>query len=148
MSNLVLGTSSSRVAFPLTSRPAAPPSRAARIPAPPRRAPATVPPVPPAVRRHRVPHGSTTTHARRAPCLRPFLVRPTILQHDPGLAASPPVRYTLRVARREISLPCLLVVRCGLTPVALSGGARRRGLHVVRPVVWPIGLLAEPLHDK
>jgi hypothetical protein len=38
------------------------------------------------------------------PCLRPFLVRPTILQHDPGLAASPPVRYTLRVARSEISL--------------------------------------------
>jgi catechol 2,3-dioxygenase-like lactoylglutathione lyase family enzyme len=34
----------------------------------------------------------------------------TILQHDPGLAASPPVRYTLRVARSEISLPCLLVV--------------------------------------
>jgi hypothetical protein len=115
LSNLVLGTSSSLVAFPLTSRPAAPPSRAARTPAPPRPALATAPPVPPAVR-HRVPLRSTTTHARRAPCLRPFLVRPPILQHDPGLAASPPVRYTLKVARSEIFLPCLLVVRCGLTP--------------------------------
>jgi CubicO group peptidase (beta-lactamase class C family) len=28
-----------------------------------------------------------------------------ILKHDPGLAASPPVRYTLKVARSEISLP-------------------------------------------
>jgi hypothetical protein len=67
LSNLLLGTSSSLVAFPLTSRPAAPPLRAARTPAPPRRAPATAPPVPPAVRRHRVPHRSITTHARRAP---------------------------------------------------------------------------------
>ncbi len=60
--------SSSLAAFPLTSRPAAPPSRAARTPAPPRPAPAPAPapPVPPAVR-HRVPHRSTTTHARRAP---------------------------------------------------------------------------------
>jgi hypothetical protein len=32
-----------------------------------------------------------------APCLRPFLVRPSILRPDPGLAASPPVRYTLKV---------------------------------------------------
>jgi hypothetical protein len=39
------------------------------------------------------------------PCLRPFSVRPPILQHDPGLAASPPVCYRLRVARSEISLP-------------------------------------------
>src|SRR5260221_3769612 len=107
LSNLLLGTSSSLVAFPLTSRPAAPPSRAARTPAP---------PVPPAVRRHRVPiRRQQHTHVV-PPCLRPFLVRSTILQHDPGLAASPPVRYTLRVARSEISLPCLLVVRWGLTP--------------------------------
>jgi len=30
-----------------------------------------------------------------APCPRRFLVRPPILRPDPGLAASPPVRYTL-----------------------------------------------------
>ena len=35
--------------------------------------------------------------------------RPTILRHDPGLAASPPVRYKLRVARREHP-PCLCVL--------------------------------------
>src|SRR5215208_1408599 len=106
LSDLLLGTSSSLVAFPLTSRPAAPASRAARTPAPPRRAPATAPPVPPAVRHHRVPYRSTTTHARRAPRSSSVLGPAEILQHDPGLAASPPVRHTLRVARSEISLPC------------------------------------------
>jgi uncharacterized glyoxalase superfamily protein PhnB len=35
------------------------------------------------------------------------LVRPTILEHDPGLAASPPVRYTVEVATSEVSLPAL-----------------------------------------
>lgn len=35
--------------------------------------------------------------------------RPTILRRDPGLAASPPARYTLRVARRESS-PCLCLL--------------------------------------
>jgi hypothetical protein len=34
--------------------------------------------------------------------------RPTILRRDPGLAASPPVRYTLRVAGRDLSLPFVL----------------------------------------
>ncbi|GIH81236.1 hypothetical protein Plo01_76650 [Planobispora longispora] len=34
-------------------------------------------------------------------------VRPPILRHDPGLAASPPARYTLEVARSEISSPLL-----------------------------------------
>jgi hypothetical protein len=33
------------------------------------------------------------------PHFRRFWLRPAILRHDPGLAASPPVRYTLRVAR-------------------------------------------------
>jgi hypothetical protein len=51
------------------------------------------------------PDQSGAAHARRGPMLGPFLVRPTILQHDPGLAASPPVRYTLEEARSEISLP-------------------------------------------
>jgi hypothetical protein len=31
--------------------------------------------------------------------------RPPILRPDPGLAASPPARYTLKVAGSEISLP-------------------------------------------
>ena len=33
-------------------------------------------------------------------------VRPPILRHDPGLAASPPVRYTLKVARRRSPCHC------------------------------------------
>jgi hypothetical protein len=45
------------------------------------------------------------------PHFRRLWPRPTILRHDPGLAASPPVRYTLRVARREISLPLPFAVR-------------------------------------
>src|ERR1022692_3154349 len=103
VSNLLLGTSSSLVAFPLRSRAAAPPSRAARTPAPPRPAPATTPPVPRAVRHASLVRRQQPPHVV-PPCLRPFLVRPTILRHAPGLAASPPVRYTLRVARSKISL--------------------------------------------
>jgi hypothetical protein len=40
-----------------------------------------------------------------------------IVRHNPGLTASPPARYMLRVARRESS-PCLLLVatRGGITP--------------------------------
>jgi hypothetical protein len=36
---------------------------------------------------------SPTRHFRR------FWLPPEILRHDPGLAASPPVRYMLKVAR-------------------------------------------------
>jgi len=85
----------SLVAFPLTSRPA-------RTPVPPRRAPATALPVPPLVRRHRVPPTTTTTHARRVPHFPRLWYRPTIPRRDPGLAASPPARYTLRVGRRVL----------------------------------------------
>jgi hypothetical protein len=110
LSNLLSSTSSSLVAFPLTSQPAAPPSRAARTPAPLPRAPATALPVPPLVRPHHVPHTSTT-HATSCPHFRRLWPRPTILRHDPGLAASPPVRYKLRVAGRGVSLPLCYAVR-------------------------------------
>ena len=36
-------------------------------------------------------------HAFRYPRFRRFWPRPAILRHDPGLAASPPVRYKLKV---------------------------------------------------
>ena len=77
--------------------PAAPRSPAARTPAPPRRAPATAPRAPPAVRRLRATPTSTTTHAFRYPHFRRFWLRPAILRHDRGLAASPPMRYMLKV---------------------------------------------------
>src|SRR6266536_2812998 len=84
-----------------------PPSRprgpAARTPAPPRRVPVTGPRVPPAARRPGASHVSTTRHALAAPVFRRFWSRPAILRHDPGLAASPPVRYTLKVARSGYS---------------------------------------------
>ena len=48
----------------------------------------------------RFPYIDNNTRTSR-PHLRRLWPRPTILRHDPGLAASPPVRYTLRVARRE-----------------------------------------------
>src|SRR3954463_8099173 len=85
-SNLLFGTSSSLAAFPPTSR-------AARTCAPPRPTPATAPPVPPAVL-HRSPVRRQQHPPVVPPCLRPFVVRPPILRPDPGLAASPPVRYT------------------------------------------------------
>src|SRR5206468_1077846 len=72
---------------------------AARTPAPPRRVPATAPPVPPSVRRPRATHTSTTRHAFRDSHFRRFLPHPAIMRHDPGLAASPPVRYILEVER-------------------------------------------------
>jgi hypothetical protein len=50
--------------------------------------------------------------------------RPAILRHDPGLAASPPVRYTLRVERDGHS-PFSLIVRCGRTISSRSGGSPR-----------------------
>jgi hypothetical protein len=67
------------------------------------------------------------------PCLRPFLARPPILQHDPGLAASPPVCYTLKVARSEVSLPFAFVVRprprtCAGSAGRGMGPRRRRAL--------------------
>src|SRR5260221_9290015 len=49
------------------------------------------------VRRPRATYTPTSTHASRDSHFRRFRPRPTILRHDPGLAASPPVRYTLRV---------------------------------------------------
>ena len=44
-------------------------------------------------------------HPHVLPHFRRLWPRPTILPHDPGLAASPPVRYKLKVAGRVISLP-------------------------------------------
>src|SRR5258708_20281338 len=96
LSNLLLGTSSSLVAFPLTSRPAAPPSRAARTPAP---------PVPPAVRRHRVPHTSTTTHARRAPMSSSVLGPVDDSAARPGPSAKPPSPLSANIAKHPHPLP-------------------------------------------
>ena len=47
----------------------------------------------------RATHTSTTTHALRDSHFRRFWPRSAILQHAPGLAASPPVRYILKVER-------------------------------------------------
>src|SRR5207245_3559524 len=104
VSNLLFGTSSSLAAFPRpVGRPLRPVGRRAH---PHLRAQRPQP--------HRQSHQRfvTASPVRRqqhthvvAPCLRPFLVRPPILRPDPGLAASPPVRYTLKVAGSEISLP-------------------------------------------
>jgi hypothetical protein len=91
------------------------------------RVPATAPRVPPPVRRSRATHTSTATPALRIPHFRSFWPRPTIMRHDPGLAASPLVRYTLRVERSGYS-PFRLIVRCGRTASSRSGGAPRTAL--------------------
>jgi len=84
--------------------PAAPrtPCPAARTSAPPRRVPAITPRVPPAVRRPRATHMSSTTHAFRDSDFRRFWLRPAIIWHDPGLAASP-LRHKLEVERSRYS---------------------------------------------
>lgn len=123
--------------FPATSRPTAPPRRHA--PSPSRRALATALPVPPLVRRHRIPHTSTTTHARRAPHFRRLWPWPTILRRDPGLVASPPVRYTLREARREFSLPSSFAARRDRPPCREAVARRRVRICVTGPGGYPIG---------
>lgn len=55
--------------------------------------------VPGCVPRRRVGRQQVVPHFRR------LWPRPTIVRGDPGLAASPPARYNLRVARRVLSLP-------------------------------------------
>ncbi len=126
--------------------PAAPrtPRPAARTPAPPRRVPATAPRVPPAVRRPRATHTSTTPHALRDPHSAGSGLRPTILRHDPGLAASPPVRYTLRVARSGISLPSPFIVRCGRTASSRSGGPPRTAVRRAGDLPWAARRLKGP----
>jgi hypothetical protein len=53
--------------------------------------------VPPSVRRPRATHPPATTHALGDSHFRRFWPRPAIMRHDPGLAASPPVRYKLKM---------------------------------------------------
>src|SRR5216683_2127252 len=56
-----------------------------------------------------------------------LVLRPTIMRHDPGLAASPPVRSIHRVASEWVlSFPFL--VRYGRTTCSRSGGAPRRAI--------------------
>src|SRR5206468_7577665 len=49
------------------------------------------------------PATTTAWSAIRHPHFRRFWFQPETMLHDPGLAASPPVRCMLRVARRECS---------------------------------------------
>ena len=60
-----------------------------------------------------------------SPHFRRFWPRPAILRHDPGLAASPRVRYRLKVGRSWISLPFLLSSAGGRA--VSSRSAIRRG---------------------
>src|SRR5712691_9534519 len=99
---------------PRRSRPAhhiprPPRSPAARTPAAACRVPATALPVPPSVRRPRATHTSTATHASRDSHFRRFWPLPTILRHDPGLAASPPVPIYLEWGGVDTLFPTLLV---------------------------------------
>jgi hypothetical protein len=69
------------------------------------------------------------------PCLRPFLVRPPISQHDPGLAASPPVcYYAHRAGPSAATAPkrCWPCVSGPCTP-SRRGGTGRRGCALS----WP-----------
>lgn len=61
--------------------------------------------------------------------------RPTILRHHRGLAASPPVRYTLGVARRAVSLPLSCAASCGRQSVRPSDARERPRLRTGRLVV-------------
>src|SRR6266568_3253944 len=73
------------------------------------------------------------------PCLRPFLVRPTILGARPGSCRKPPGPLHVKSGKEFDLLAFAYVVRCGLTPFSRSGGAPRTAVHVVGPGGCPIG---------
>src|SRR5512143_606210 len=70
-------------------------------------------------------HISQLSHFRR------FWPQPAILRYDPGLAASPPVRYTLRVEESEPLFPC------GAAPVPASTHPRAGGRGGASPTAVP-----------
>src|SRR5260370_168847 len=67
----------------------------------------------------RATHTPTTALALRDPRFRSFCPRPAIVRHDPGLAASPPVRYRLKLERSVYS---------SLPLYGLGGDLPERGL--------------------
>ena len=62
-------------------------------------------------------------HTHFATPISAVLASAGILRHDPGLAASPPVRYMLRVEGVGTLLP--FFIRCGRTPPRESGGGHQ-----------------------
>ena len=84
-----------------------------------------------------------------APCLRPSLVRPPILRPDPGLAASPPVRYRYLLAftfvvRRELTTSHVKR-RCATAPRPRPGRPDRgRAVLPDRPDPRPKRRLPRP----
>jgi hypothetical protein len=56
------------------------------------------------------------------------------MRHDPGLAASPPVRYRLEMEGSAYS-PFPLIVRSGRTASSRSGGAPRKEISASRPML-------------
>ena len=89
----------------------------------------------PVARRPRATRTSITAHTRRDSHSRRFWPRPAIMRHDPGLAASPPVRYMLKVEGSEYSpfpdRPC-----DGQPP--REAAARRIPRHRrLRRIPWP-----------
>ncbi len=107
-------------------------SPAARTPAPPSPARATAQRVP-SVRRLRATHMSTTTHAFCDPHFRRFWPTPAILRHNPGLAASPPVRYTLKVEGSGYS-PSTLPSAVDLSPLSSAVDGRAPCQAVARRI--------------
>ena len=97
-----------------------PTSRAARTRAPPRPAPATAPPVPPAVR-HSVPRPSTTTHARRGPMSSSVLGPAGRFCGPTRVLPQAPRCDSLRSGKERDLLA--FVVRWELTAFLRSGGA-------------------------
>ena len=94
--------------------------------------PAAAPLVLPAVRRRGATRSpSRSTHALRDPRFRRFFPRPAIMRHDGGLAASPGVRYMLKLEGHAHFFP--------RRPVGLVGPLprRRRGQRGVTVGAWP-----------
>ena len=96
----------------------------------------------------RDPHVDNTTRISRPPFTQVLAFRWAIMRHDPGLAASPPVRYNLKMqGARPVVRLCLFLARrgpssrsdckgsAGPLPVARLQVDRTASAHQVRPSI-------------
>ena len=87
----------------------------------------------------RATHTSTTTHALRDSHFRRFWPRSAILQHAPGLAASPPVRtYFLRKPTPQRVVPVSGRTPWGPGRKGLAHARHRRALYRQNPQRWVV----------
>src|SRR5438876_3042118 len=92
------------------------------------------PRVPPSDRRPRATHLSSTAQTLHDSHFHRFWPQPAIMRHDPGLAASPPVRYRVKVEGKRVTpfSPSLWTDNLLAKGQRGSASGRRDEFHLVR----------------